>query len=49
MIDGFLSIRGGHGEIGGHPRFMTAAEQMLTALEAKRKDRALPTSDTSGE
>lgn len=49
MIDGFLSIRGGHGEIGGHPRFMTAAEQMLSALEAKKKNRPLPTTGTSGE
>lgn len=36
MVDGFLSVRGGHGEIGDHPeRYMTAAESMLTALETK--------------
>jgi pimeloyl-ACP methyl ester carboxylesterase len=38
MLDGFLSLRGGHGEIGNHPdRYMVAAESMLTALEKKRK------------
>jgi hypothetical protein len=36
MLDGFLSLRGGHGEIGGHPeRYIPAAEEMLTALEQK--------------
>jgi pimeloyl-ACP methyl ester carboxylesterase len=38
FLDGFLSVRGGHGEIGNHPeRYMVAAEQMLTALEEKQK------------
>ena len=38
MIDGFLSLRGGHGEIGNHPElYMTAAEQMLTAVEEKKR------------
>ncbi len=36
MIDGFLSVRGGHGEIGNHPElYVTAADQMLTAMEEK--------------
>ena len=34
MLDGFLSVKGGHGGIGERPEmFMNAAEQMLTALE----------------
>jgi hypothetical protein len=38
MLDGFLSLRGGHGEIGNHPdRYMTAAEDMLTKIEEKRE------------
>ena len=38
MLDGFLSVRGGHGEIGNHPElYMAAAEKMLTALEEKKK------------
>lgn len=37
MLDGFLSVRGGHGEIGNHPElYMRATERMLTALEAKK-------------
>jgi pimeloyl-ACP methyl ester carboxylesterase len=37
MIDGFLSMRGGHGEIVGKPEhFMTAAEEMLRSLHAKQ-------------
>jgi pimeloyl-ACP methyl ester carboxylesterase len=37
MLDGFVSLRGGHGEIGNHPdRYMTAAEKMITSLEEKR-------------
>jgi len=40
MLDGFLSLRGGHGEIGNHPElYMAAAEKMLTALEEKQKSR----------
>jgi len=39
-IDGFLSVRGGHGQIGETPeRYMVAAEQMLEALERKRSAR----------
>lgn len=38
MLDGFLSLRGGHGELGNHPeKYMVAAEQMLTALEEKKR------------
>lgn len=38
MIDGFLSVRGGHGELGNHPElYITAAEKMITALEEKKK------------
>jgi hypothetical protein len=37
MLDGFLSVRGGHGQIGSHPElYIGAAERMLTALEAKK-------------
>ena len=37
MPDGFLSVRGAHGEIGAHPGlYMRAAEEMLTKLEAKK-------------
>ena len=37
-LDGFLSLRGGHGEIGNLPEhFMVLAEKMLTACEKKRK------------
>ena len=47
MLDGFLSVRGGHGMIGEHPElYVTAAEQMLSALEAKKQKnsiRILPT------
>lgn len=40
MLDGFLSLRGGHGEIGNHPElYMAAAEKMLTALEEKQKNK----------
>ena len=46
VIDGFLSIRGGHDELGGNPIFMTQAEGMLTALEEKQRK---VTSGTSGE
>ncbi len=36
MLNGFVSLRGGHGEIGNHPeRYMAAAEEMLTALEKR--------------
>lgn len=36
MLDGFLSVRGGHGEIGAHPeKYMVVAEQMLSKLENK--------------
>lgn len=36
MVDGFLSISGGHGGIGDQPElYMVAVESMLTALEAK--------------
>ncbi len=36
MLDGFLSIRGGHGAIGDHPElFVPAVEKMLTALEER--------------
>lgn len=42
MLDGLLSVRGGHGEMGGHPElFIPAAEQMLTALEKKKEKRAV--------
>lgn len=38
MLDGFLSVKGGHGAIGEHPElFMAAAEEMLTAVEEKKK------------
>lgn len=41
MIDGFLSVRGGHGEIGNHPeRYMTAAKKMLDAIEKKKRRKA---------
>jgi pimeloyl-ACP methyl ester carboxylesterase len=37
MIDGFLSLIGGHGEIGNNPEhFMVAAENMLTKSEEKK-------------
>lgn len=37
MLDGFLSVRGGHGAIGDHPElFMGAAENMLSQLEEKK-------------
>ena len=36
-VDGFLSVRGGHGGIGENPElFATAAVQMLDAAENKR-------------
>jgi hypothetical protein len=38
MIDGFLSMRGGHGELVGKPeRFMVAAEEMLRSLYARQE------------
>lgn len=38
MLDGFLSVRGGHSPIGEHPElYMAAGEQMLSALEEKEK------------
>lgn len=38
MLDGFLSLRGGHGTAFEHPElYMAAAEQMLTAVEEKRR------------
>lgn len=41
MIDGFLSMRGGHGGIGDIPEeFMTRIEDMLSALEEQRKHAA---------
>lgn len=40
MLDGFLSLKGGHGEIGNHPElYMAAAEKMLSALEEKQRKR----------
>lgn len=40
MVDGFMSVRGGHGEIGTHPEiYMAAAEELLTAIEKKRRER----------
>ena len=37
MIDGYLSMRGGHGEIGNHPElYVVAADQMFAALEKKK-------------
>jgi pimeloyl-ACP methyl ester carboxylesterase len=40
-VDGFLSVRGGHGQIGENPeRFMVAAEQMLTALQKKQSKKS---------
>ncbi|MEI7742072.1 MAG: alpha/beta fold hydrolase [bacterium] len=40
QLDGFLSVRGGHGDIGNYPEtHMKAAEFMLTALEKKAKKR----------
>ncbi|MBI4085887.1 MAG: alpha/beta hydrolase [Candidatus Liptonbacteria bacterium] len=40
MIDGFFSVRGGHGEIGNHPeRYMVAAKKMLDAIEKKKEER----------
>jgi pimeloyl-ACP methyl ester carboxylesterase len=36
MLDGFLSVRGGHGEIGDNPElYMTAAADLLVKLKAK--------------
>jgi len=38
MLDGFLSVRGAHGAIGEHPElYMTAADEMLTAVEEKKR------------
>ncbi len=38
MLDGFLCVRGGHGQLGSHPElYVGAAEGMLAALEAKRE------------
>lgn len=38
MLDGFLSLRGGHGTAFEHPElYMAAAEQMLTAMEEKQR------------
>lgn len=38
MIDGFLSVRGGHGEIGNHPeQYMVAAKKMIDAINKKRE------------
>lgn len=37
-VDGFLSVRGGHGQIGENPeRYVVAALQMLDALETKKR------------
>lgn len=37
MLDGYLTLIGGHGAIGEHPELhMAAAEEMLTALEEKK-------------
>jgi len=37
IIDGFLSLRGGHGEIGNHPElYMKAAEDMLRKMDQKK-------------
>lgn len=45
-IDGFLSVRGGHGQIGEHPEhFLYAAENMLETYAAKRN--ATVTSNTN--
>ncbi len=45
-LDGFLSVRGGHGQIGETPeRYMVAANQMLENLRDRKKR---STSDTSG-
>ena len=36
MLDGFISMRGGHGDIGEHPElFVKAAESLLTQLKEK--------------
>jgi len=38
MLDGFLSLRGGHGELGVRPElFVTAATDMLAKLEVKKQ------------
>lgn len=37
-VDGFLSVRGGHGQLGENPeRYAVAALQMLDAVEAKKQ------------
>ncbi len=37
MVDGFLSLVGGHGEIGNHPEmFIPVVQKMIDALEAKK-------------
>ncbi len=42
MLDGFLSVRGAHGEIGAHPElYMKVADEMLTKLESKKTPAAL--------
>jgi pimeloyl-ACP methyl ester carboxylesterase len=38
IVDTFISVRGGHGEIGGHPEFVvTTAEAALEQLAKKKK------------
>jgi pimeloyl-ACP methyl ester carboxylesterase len=42
MVDGFLSLKGSHGEIGGHPElFIPAVESMLVALERKEQNKKI--------
>ena len=38
MIDGFVSVAGGHDEIHLQPKYARAAEQLITNLENKQKN-----------